>query len=85
MKDFLKQILYILMTVIITMAGYWMVFSRDLVTRSEAAELIAVQTAVTKVEIQSLVESRKELSSAIKENTEAVYDLKVEIAKISRR
>jgi multisubunit Na+/H+ antiporter MnhC subunit len=85
MKDLAKEVIVILVTVVLSMGGYWMLFSRDLVTKVEATELIAAQVAVTKVEIQSLVESRKELTTALKENTEAVQDLRVEFAKISKR
>ncbi len=83
MNDLLKQAIVVFITIIFTMAGYWIMIGRDFVTRAEVDSMINNNHRIVQFEIDQLAESRKEIAVALDKNTEAITELKVAIAKLN--
>lgn len=83
MKDIVKEIMVILVTIIITMTGFWLMIGRDYITRSEAQIMIEENQKVIISELNHLGESREELAEALKDNTIAITELRIALAKIT--
>lgn len=81
-NDILKEVAVVLSTVIITMAGYWLMIGRELTTRADVSLMITESQEVIKLEINHLSESRADLTRALEKNTDAINDLRIAIAKI---
>jgi F0F1-type ATP synthase membrane subunit b/b' len=83
MKDIIKEVMVILITIILTMAGFWLMIGRDYITRSEAQLMIEDNQKVIQNELSNLSKSREELSDVLKDNTNAITELRIAIAKIT--
>lgn len=82
-KDLQKDIIIVLISAILTMTGTYMLFAREFVTREEVVAITIEKQKVLEVEVTSLTEARREAALALKENTAAINELKVAIAKFS--
>lgn len=83
MKDILKEVVVVFITIILTMAGYWLMIGREFVTRAEAAGMVQDNQKVFQLQIDVLTEQRKDITSALKENTIAINELRVTLAKMT--
>lgn len=82
--------------IIVAMIGFWLGVARRFVTREEVASLLAdniinrpeiadmidQRNQLIEAEIQHLIEAKKELAVSLKENTEAINELKIELIRI---
>lgn len=77
------------------MAGFWMMTGRNLISRNEANLLVRQQTIAleTKLELyheglldqeQRLTKQEEKLQRILEKNTEAINDLRVQIATLSQ-
>lgn len=82
-KDLQKDIIIVLISAILTMTGTYMLFAREFVTREEASAIALEKQKVLEIEIVGLTEGRKDVAIALKENTVAINELRVAIAKIT--
>ena len=81
MNDFLKQVLYTLLGIVLAMAGFWMMIGREYVTRAEVVELMETtgpyvrDKGLLMHELTRSIASNKDLKSAIDKNTGAINSL----------
>ena len=91
----IKDVMFFLAAIVVSMAGFWMMTGRDLINRDEASLLIQQQTISleTKVELyyqgllqqeERIVKQEEKLQRILEQNTEAINDLKVQIATLSQ-
>lgn len=80
--DILKEVLIVLVTVIISMTGFWLMIGRNFITREEAALMIKESNAVLNTEITHLTQSYNKLAEALNKHSEAVTELRIAIAKL---
>ena len=77
------------------MAGFWMMTGRDMISRDEAAMLVRQQTIAieTKLELyhegllvqeNRLTKQEEKLERVLEKNTEAINELRVQIATLSQ-
>jgi hypothetical protein len=83
MKDIINEVIVVFITVILTMAGYWLMIGRDLTTRSEVSMMISDNNRVIDLKLSQLSDSSREFSLALKENTAAINELRLTIAKLA--
>ena len=91
----IKDVMFFLAAIVVSMAGFWMMTGRDLINRDEASLLIQQQTISleTKVELyyqgllqqeERIVKQEEKLQRILEQNTEAINYLKVQIATLSQ-
>lgn len=90
MNDLIKQACIVLITIVISMTGFWMMIGRDLVTREEVSSMIAKEAPYMKdrsLILDSLVQNRKSneaLEKAINTNTQAIIEFKIYLQELRR-
>jgi hypothetical protein len=82
-KDMLKEVIVVFVTIVFTMAGYWLMIGREFVTRAEAANMVLDNQKIFQLQIDVLTDQRKDITTALKENTIAINELRVTLAKIT--
>ena len=93
-NPYVKAAIFFLATIVISMAGFWMLTGRDLVTRAEASTMVDQKTIAmqTKLELyhESLVDHGHEINKTndkleriLEKNTEAINNLRIQIATLS--
>ena len=93
-NPYVKDVVFFLATIVISMAGFWMLTGKDLITRSEASILVDQRTITmaTKLELyhESLIDNEHEIKKTndkleriLEKNTEAINSLRVQIATLS--
>ena len=90
MKELTSHIMTSLIACVIAMMAFWMVEARNYITRSEAVELITINSPYTKdkawlqAEINRANADNKSLSEAIQRNNEVTSELKLELAVLNK-
>lgn len=74
----------VLITIIISMTGFWMMMGRDFVTRAEAKEIAIEQVVLVDQKLEIYRQDTKETRSVINKNSEVINELRVEIAKLTQ-
>ena len=93
-NPYVKDVVFFLATIVISMAGFWMLTGKDLISRGEAAVLVDQRTIAmaTKLELyhESLIDHEHEIQKTndrleriLEKNTEAINSLRVQIATLS--
>ena len=82
MKDVLNHLTSIALTATIMMAAFYMVQSRHYVTAAEVKDILADKTGIIDVVVESQEKILQSLNQTMKENTEAITELKIELSKI---
>ena len=93
-NPYVKDVVFFLATIVISMAGFWMLTGKDLISRSEASVLVDQRTIAmaTKLELyhESLIDHEHEIQKTndrleriLEKNTEAINSLRVQIATLS--
>ena len=92
---FLKYSATLCVAIILSMGGFWLSYGKDLVTRSEARTLVNEGTQRVEKEIDN-VKNRldriddnsdkleEQLRTVLKANTDAIVDLKVQVASLTQ-
>ena len=91
----MKDIILFLAAIVVSMAGFWMTAGRNLINRDEATLLVQQQTVAleTKLELykEGLLEQENRLNKqeeklerVLEKNTEAINELRVQIATLSQ-
>lgn len=74
----------ILVTVIFTMIGFWLMEGREFVTRIEVTEIIQQENKLILQKMAERDKNDKRLEAVLEKNTEAIQELKVQIATLNR-
>jgi len=93
-NPYVKDAIFFLATIVISMAGFWMLTGRDLVTRAEASTMVDQKTIAmqTKLELyhESLVDHEHQINKTndkleriLEKNTDAINSLRVQIATLA--
>ena len=93
-NPYVKDAVFFLATIVISMAGFWMMAGKDLISRNEASNLVDQKTISigTKLELyhEALVDheyeinkQKEKLERILEKNTEAINSLRVQIATLS--
>ena len=93
-NPYVKDVVFFLSTIVISMAGFWMLAGKDLISRSEAINLVDQKTISlgTKLELyhESLIDheyeinkQKEKLERILEKNTEAINSLRIQIATLS--
>ena len=91
----IKDAMFFLAAIVVSMAGFWMMTGRNLISRDEATMLISQQTISieTKLDLyyQGLLQQEERISKQeeklqriLEQNTEAINDLRVQIATLAQ-
>lgn len=72
-----------LITVILTMVGFWLMEGREFVTRNEALELIQTENKIILERMDARDRNEQRLENVLEKNTEAIQQLKVQIATLN--
>lgn len=72
-----------LITVILTMVGFWLMEGREFVTRNEALELIQTENKIILERMDARDKNEQRLENVLEKNTEAIQQLKVQIATLN--
>jgi len=78
----LTQVITVLLTIVISMTGFWLMIGREFVTRSETSTMINNQLLLVQERVSIYKEDSKELRRVIDRNSEALTDLKVQIGQL---
>lgn len=87
LASILKLALYVfatLVTVILTMISFWLMEGREFVTRNEALELIQQENKIILERMDSRDKNEQRLESVLEKNTEAIQELKMQIATLNK-
>ena len=91
----MKDVTFFLAAIVVSMAGFWMMTGKNLISRDEAALLVHQQTVTleTKLELyheglldqeDRLTRQEEKMQRILEKNTEAINQLKVQIATLSQ-
>ena len=86
MKDLLQTIVAVFLGVIISMGGFWLMLGRDLPTRAEVSQMIAIESpyvrdqAYIKDRLDKNDEVFKEIADNSKNLEKAVNELRIQMA-----
>tara|TARA_R100000306_G_scaffold60760_1_gene61506 strand:- start:328 stop:663 length:336 start_codon:yes stop_codon:yes gene_type:complete len=94
-NPYIKDLIFFLAAIVVSMAGFWMMTGRDMISRDEAAMLVRQQTIAieTKLELyhegllvqeNRLTKQEEKLERVLEKNTEAINELRVQIATLSQ-
>lgn len=79
MNDIVKMIGTILLTIIISMAGFWLMIGREYITRAEATRLINVHSPYVK-DKKFIMEKITDMNVTNQKLIQVMDDLRIEIA-----
>ena len=79
----LTQVITVLLTIVISMTGFWLMIGREFVTRSETSTMISNQLSLVQERVSVYKEDYKELRRVIDRNSEALTDLKIQIGQLT--
>lgn len=84
LNDMIKYAAVVLITIVISMTGFWLMIGREYVTRSEANMLIIDKLAVVDQKLNDKIETDKQLAEALDNNTKIIHELQIQLAKFSQ-
>ena len=74
----------VLVTIVISMTGFWLMIGREYITRTEAEAIAADKTAIVAQRLNDKIESDKDVVRALENNTKAINDFQVQIATLAK-
>ena len=94
-NPYVKDMIFFLATIVVSMAGFWMLTGRDLINRNEAIMLVQQQTVALETRLSlyheglldqddRITKQEEKLQRILEKNTEAINDLRVQIATLSQ-
>ena len=94
-NPYVKDLNYFLAAIVVSMAGFWMMTGRDMISRDEAVMLVRQQTIAieTKLELyyegllvqeNRLTKQEEKLERVLEKNTEAINELRIQIATLAQ-
>ncbi len=79
-----KYGLTVLVTIVISMTGFWLMIGREYVTRTEAEMIANDKTAIVSQRLNDKIESDKDIVRALENNTRAINEFQVQIATLAK-
>ncbi len=83
MHELMKDSIIVLVTALLSMGGYWLMIGGSYTTEDKVKQMIGDNQKFLQLELDQLIEGRKEMAVALNKNTEAITDLKIAIAKLA--
>lgn len=73
----------VLLTIVISMTGFWMVIGREFTTREEVNRIVNTKMIAVNNEFETRKASDARLEKVLEKNTEAIQGLQVQIATLN--
>lgn len=77
------QAFVVVLTIVISMTGFWMMLGRELVTRDEVHTIVNTRVIAIDYKLEQRSESDARLERVIEKNTDAIVSLQVQIATLN--
>ena len=77
------QAITVLLTIVISMTGFWMMIGREFTTRNEVLSLIRTQTQSLQGELDRHNKQEEKLEKIIERNTDVIQELRIQMATLS--
>lgn len=83
-NDIVKYAATVLVTIVISMTGFWMMMGRNYVTRTEANEIAVQRIGIIDTKLDLYLQSSNEIKIIITQNTSAINEFRVQSAKLNQ-
>ena len=77
-----SQAATVLITIVISMTGFWMMIGREFVTREEASKITETRLELIKENMENFEQDSRDLQRSIDENNNSINNLRIELAKL---
>ena len=74
----------VLITIILSMTGFWLMIGREFVTRAEAKEIAEARILLVDQRLEIYRRETVETRAVISKNSEVINDLRVELARLTQ-
>ncbi len=79
-NEFIKYIATVLVTIVISMTGFWMMMGRNYVTRAETKVIAAEKMVIVEERLEMYLGREDKLEALINMNTKAINEFRVQTA-----
>ncbi len=83
MSKLVGQAFTVLLTIVISMTGFWMMIGRELATRDEVHTIVNTKMIAIDAKLEQRSESDARLERVMEKNTDAIQGLQVQIATLN--
>lgn len=87
-QNFFKYSSTVLVTIVVSMTGFWMMIGREYVTRSEMREeinnTINARIAVIDQKLEHNIQGDERILEVLENNTQAVSELKIQVGMLNK-
>ncbi len=77
-----SQAATVLVTIVISMTGFWMMIGREFVTREEAGKITETRLELIRENMENFEQDSRDLQRSIDENNKSINNLRIELAKL---
>lgn len=77
-----SQAATVLVTIVISMTGFWMMIGREFVTREEVSKMTETRLELVRDNMNDFEENSRDLQRSIDENNKSINSLRIELAKL---
>lgn len=80
-KEFMKDIILVLATIVVSMIGFYLIESQNYVKANDVKAIIEDKQAIVVQQVNQLQITSQKLEDALRKTTDALNDLRVELAR----
>lgn len=73
----------VMLTIVISMTGFWMMIGRELATRDEVYTIVNTKMIAIDAKLNARVQQDQRLEKVLEKNTDAIQGLQVQIATLN--
>ncbi len=77
-----SQAATVLITIVISMTGFWMMIGREFVTREEVSKMTETRLELVRDNMNDFEENSRDLQRSIEANDKSINDLRIELVKL---
>lgn len=82
--NMLKEAIVVLVTIVVSMTGFWMMIGRDFTTKSEVEAIVATKMLLVDQKLEIYINEQKLTRAVIEKNTDAINELKLQFSVMSQ-
>ena len=83
MSKLMGQAVTVLVTIVISMSGFWMMVGRDFTTRDEVNTIVNTKIIAIDNKLEERAQRDVKLENVLEKNTEAIHGLQIQIATLN--
>lgn len=83
--EFIRAAVFSLAACVLSMAGFWMVYAKDLVKRDDVMNMVRNEIAIDRNNTSNLATELKNVTSRLEAVSNSMVDLKVQISILNTR